>query len=164
MTASIIVADEVVRQAIEKNEKITGYQLQLILYYLDVISLLENNKHLITDEKFKKYPCGPHLARVSELYKYSQDILTEVKPYIYLTKVNSNDETRTYHFSVNDIDVETRQFIQQYLTKLINCNIANLEEYVRADPQLIRLEEPYNDKDTIKYYQNIIKEGQNEYI
>lgn len=155
MTVSIIIADEVIRQANAKHEKISGNQLHLILYYLDVISSLENGKRLITNEQFEKYPAGVFLAKVATIYEPSSKILTNIKPYPYLVKINSAYQARTYYFSVNDVEVETRQFIQKHLTKLLNCDIAMLTSYAQKAPQFRN--EPYSDNDTINYYQSLIR-------
>lgn len=155
MTVSIIIADEVIRQVSAKNEKINGYQLHSLLYYLDVISLLENGKHLITNEQFEKCPAGVFLAKVATIYEPSSKILTNIKPYPYLVKINSAYQARTYYFSVNDVEVETRQFIQKHLTKLLNCNIVMLTSYAQKAPQFRN--EPYSDNDTINYYQSLIR-------
>lgn len=155
MAVSIIIADEVIRQAITKNEKINGYQLHSLLYYLDVISLLENGKHLITNEQFEKYSAGVFLAKVATIYEPSSKILTSIKPYPYLVKINSAYQTRTYYFSVNDVEVETRQFIQKHLTKLLNCDITMLTNYAPKAPQFRN--EPCSNNDTINYYQSLIK-------
>lgn len=155
MAVSIIIADEVIRQVNVKHEKINGYQLYSVLYYLDVILLLENGKHLITDEQFEKYPAGVFLAKVATIYEPSSKILTNIKPYPYLVKINGTHQVRTYYFSVNDVEVETRQFIQKHLTKLLNCNIAVLISYAQKAPQFRN--EPYSDNDTINYYQSLIR-------
>lgn len=150
MAVSIIIADEVIRQVNVKHEKINGYQLHSLLYYLDVISLLENGKHLITDEQFEKYPAGVFLAKVATIYDPSSKILTNIKPYPYLVKINGAYQTRTYYFSVNDVEVETRQFIQKHLTKLLNCDITMLTSYASKAPQFRN--EPCGKNDTINYY------------
>lgn len=157
MAVSIIIADEVIRQAVAKNEKINGYQLHSLLYYLDVISLLENGKHLITNEQFEKYPAGVFLAKVATIYEPSSKILTNIKPYPYpyLVKNNGAYQARTYYFSVNDVEVETRQFIQKHLTKLLNCDIAMLTSYAQKAPQFRN--ETCSDNDTINYYQSLIR-------
>lgn len=155
MTMSIIIADEVIRQVNAKHERISGNQLHLILYYLDVISLLENGKHLITNEQFKKYSAGVFLAKVATIYKPSSKILANIKPYPYLVKLNGVYQVRTYYFSVNDVEVETRQFIQKHLTKLFNCDIAMLTNYAQKAPQFRN--KPDSDNDTINYYQSLIR-------
>lgn len=155
MTVSIIIADEVIRQVSAKHEKISGNQLHLILYYLDVISLLENGKHLITNEQFKKYSAGVFLAEVVTIYEPNFKILTNIKPYPYLVKINGAYQARTYYFSVNDVEVKTRQFIQKHLTKLLNCDITKLISYAQKAPQFRN--EPYSDNDTINYYQSLIR-------
>lgn len=155
MTVSIIIADEVIRQVNAKHEKISGNQLHLMLYYLDVISLLENGKHLITNDRFEKYPAGVRLVKVATIYESNFEILTNIKPYPYLVKINSAYQARTYYFSVNDVEVETRQFIQKHLTKLLNCDIAMLTSYAQKAPQFRN--EPYSDNDTINYYQSLIR-------
>ena len=155
MAVSIIIADEVIRQAVAKNEKINGYQLHSLLYYLDVISLLENGKYLITNEQFEKYPAGVFLAKVATIYEPNFKILTNIKPYPYLIKTNGAYQARTYYFSVNDVEVKTRQFIQNHLTKLLNCDITKLISYAQKAPQFRN--EPYSDNDTINYYQSLIR-------
>lgn len=155
MTVSIIIADEVIRQVNAKHEKISGNQLHLILYYLDVISLLENGKHLITNDRFEKYPAGVRLVKVATIYEPNFKILTNIKPYPYLVKINGAYQVRTYYFSINDVEVETRQFIQKHLTKLFNCDIAMLTNYAQKAPQFRN--EPDSDNDTINYYQSLIR-------
>lgn len=152
---SIIIADEVIRQVNAKHKKINGYQLHSLLYYLDVISLLENDKHLITNDCFEKYPAGVFLAKVATIYEPSSKILTNIKPYPYLVKLNGAYQARTYYFSVNDVEVETRQLIQKHLTKLLNCDITMLTSYAQKAPQFRN--EPDSDNDTINYYQSLIR-------
>lgn len=89
-------------------KKISGNQLHLMLYYLDVSSLLENGKHLITNDRFEKYPAGVFLAEVVTIYEPNFKILTNIKPYPYLIKTNGTHQVRTYYFSVNDVEVKTR--------------------------------------------------------
>lgn len=155
MTMSIIIADEVIRQVNAKHEKISGNQLHLMLYYLDVISLLENGKHLITNDHFEKCPVGVRLANVATIYEPNFEILTNIKPYPYLVKLNGAYQVGTYYFSDNDVEVETRQFIQKHLTKLLNCDIAMLTNYAQKAPQFRN--KPYSDNDTINYYQSLIR-------
>lgn len=155
MVEVIIVADYIVEKTNEWNSPINNLKLQKIMFFLNVEHLITYNTSLIALSSFKKWSYGPAIKSVYTLYAYhfyGGKPITKVLDYSYLTKARNEFEVRTYHFSKNDLNLSTRQFIDKNLKLLINYKTADLLKEIQRDPQWQNRASKYDENELIKYY------------
>ena len=155
MATAMSVADYAIYGANKLDDPISNLKLQKVLYYLNVIHLLDNDTPLITDVKFEKYDYGPSIKSVyAEYENYVGNDIIAPKQHVALIYDNGFFSTIMQDFKLTDLPENDRKFIDQKLPKLLRFDTIDLVELSQCEPQWEnKNNRVYDDGLTKDYYQ-----------
>ncbi|USS88227.1 DUF4065 domain-containing protein [Fructilactobacillus hinvesii] len=157
MANSFSVSDHIITQAEKIGKPVSNLKLQKIMYFLNVIYLLNYNKSLIDDHKFEKWAYGPVIHDVYSDYSIngSKEILEPTK---HIKSRSFNDgKYKNKYYSENELKLglDDSQFIDNNLEKFVSLNPFFLVEKSHEEPQWKDKTKPYyDDKKTILFYKD----------
>lgn len=155
MAKAIDVADLIITEAYKSNSPVSNLKLQKVMYFLNVIHLLEYKDPLITDDNFEKWDYGPTISSVYSEYesKGGNEILSP-KAHLYLQSGTHEYFTvGTHHFNINDLEPSDVNFINKNLNKFLQYSPYELVDKSHMEPQWQdKSKKYYSDKKTRKYY------------
>ncbi|UQS81990.1 DUF4065 domain-containing protein [Bombilactobacillus folatiphilus] len=164
MAKAMDVADYIITKAKKLSTPVSNLQLQKIMYYLNVIHLVENgvDQPLIDDARFQRWPFGPVISSVYHEYSNNGGMDIE-KPQDHGTLAWDDKEEDFKFFSkkfdASDFHVKHRddeKFIDTYIKELLKYPAYKLVGYSHMEDQWKEKDynESYDDYLTYDYYKN----------
>lgn len=156
MARAMDVADCIIVEAENREKPVSNLKLQKIMYFLNVIHLLEKNEDLITDNKFEKWSYGPVIRQVYSQYaKNGPQEIKEVTTYKYLVEKNNQFEVESYEFNYDQYDKDIKEFISEKIDLFLDFGPFELVEKTHMEPQWQNKNTKYyDDQKTIRFYEN----------
>lgn len=156
MARAMDVADCIIVEAEKSGKPVSNLKLQKIMYFLNVIHLLEKNEDLITDNKFEKWSYGPVIRQVYSQYaKNGPQEIKEVTTYKYLVEKNNQFEVESYVFNYDKYSKEIKKFISDNIGPFLDFGPFELVEKSHKEPQWQNKDTKYyDDQKTIRFYEN----------
>lgn len=158
MAKAMDVADYIIELAVKKGNPVSNLVLQKTMYFLNVISLLnDKNNPLIQDESFEKWAYGPVLDDVYHEYSSNgSDPINEIKEHKEIDFSKMPYQIVPVHYSPDKLNSKERKLIDDNLDKFINFdNPFDLVEYSHKEDQWNNKENTkYDNNLTIDYYKN----------
>lgn len=156
MARAMDIADCIIVEAEKRGKPVSNLKLQKIMYFLNVIYLLEKHKDLITDNKFEKWSYGPVIRQVYSQYaKNGPQEIKEVTTYKYLVEKNNQYEVESYEFNYDQYDKGIKEFISEKIDPFLDFGPFELVEKTHLEPQWKNKETKYyDDQKTIRFYEN----------
>lgn len=155
MATAMSVADYAIYEANKLCDPVSNLKLQKVLYYLNVIHLLDNDTPLITDVKFEKYDYGPSIKSVYDEYEnYIGNDIVAPKQHTALMYGHGLFSTITQDFKLTDLSENDHNFVDRNLPKLLRFDAFELVELSQREPQWKNKNNRYYDDElTNDYYQ-----------
>lgn len=130
------VADEIIILAARREKPISNLNLQLVMYFLNAVYLVEKNKPLLDDVVFEVGENGPFISSVYN--EYSQNVIGPIfrpKLHIKVCKYDNNAlGLETIEFKQDDFEKEKRNinvFIKQNLNLFLDIPIGQLLSFAK---------------------------------
>lgn len=158
MAKAMDVADMIITEASGINHPVSNLKLQKIMYFLNVIHLLNNHTPLIDDARFEKWDYGPVIHAVySEYSGYGANDIENPEQHTTLTRdARGQFNVISNKFNPNDLTDDERQFIKEKLRLFINFDPFTLVDESHLEPQWQdRRTTLYDDQKTVNFYSNI---------
>lgn len=155
MAKAMDVADMIITEAQNANMPVSNLKLQKVMYYLNVVHLLQFNSPLITDAKFEKWDYGPVIHSVYSEYSNNgaQSITKPAQHFRLLRDENGNLNISYYTFNINEMPEEAAHFVRKNLYLFLKDNPFYLVDQSHEEPQWNDKSNPvYNDQKTIEFY------------
>lgn len=155
MAESVIVADYIVWKALKQQQSITYLKLRQVMFLLNLKYRKENYDSLITQQQFIKYPYGPYIRQINDIYgsKFGTEPITYIPDYNYLTKENDEYTVIKYQFDHHDLRKEQREFIDNNLNHYLDIDQWQLLKIIQDDPEYKNQRiGTYNLQNSIKYF------------
>lgn len=149
------VPDYIVLKSNQLHQPVTNLKLQKILYFLNVIQLVESGDALFPDFKFSKYNYGATVEDIYEEYrKFGGDAITKPVAHVFLYI----DQKQMFHSfkyktDTDEINLNVKQIIDKWLPILLNYDQFDLVKMCLAEPQWSsKISETYNNKLSKRYW------------
>jgi uncharacterized phage-associated protein len=159
MARAMDVSDYIISFASDKGKPVSNLKLQKIMYFLNVIHLIDfNMKPLIDDESFERWDYGPVIRSVYR--EYSSNGATKIKEPSEHVEVNVNDDgsikINKHKFNDNNIDKKAKEFINENIDKLIDFDPFYLVDKSHEEQQWKELctNSKYDNISSAMYYKN----------
>ncbi|WP_056961902.1 Panacea domain-containing protein [Fructilactobacillus florum] len=157
MAKSLGVSDYVITTAMSKQKPVSNLKLQKIMYFLNVIHLLEYKNPLIDDDNFEKWDYGPVIHEVYSEYSSngSQEIKKPKRHIKNRELINGEYKDEPYDNDFFELNEEDKRFINDNIDSFIDENPFFLVEKTHEEPQWKdKLNYNYDNDLTLKYFEN----------
>lgn len=154
MAQALTVADYIIMQTNHWQQPVSHLHLQKIMYFLNVIHLLQEHQPLITNAQFEKWDYGPVLSVVFQEYSDNGTLkIQQVPEHVFLVEAHHTFTVKKHLFQVADLSPEDQTFIDQNLKKFIDRDPFALVRQSYQEPQWQNRDQLYYDNQkTIAYY------------
>ncbi len=155
MAKAMDIADMIITEAQNADMPVSNLKLQKVMYYLNVVHLLQFNAPLITDTKFEKWDYGPVIHSVySEYSSNGAQNITEPAQHFNLSRdENGQWNISYYQFNVNKMSAEDVRFVRKNLDLFLKENPFYLVDKSHEEPQWKdKSDQVYNNQKTIEFY------------
>lgn len=155
MANAMDVADLIITEANNAKKPVSNLKLQKVMYFLNVVHLLQFNAPLITDARFEKWDYGPVIHTVySEYSSNGAQSITETVQHFSLSRDESGHLNISYHtFDVNNMPTEDVKFVKNNLDLFVKDNPFYLVDKSHEEPQWKDKSNPvYSDEKTVDFY------------
>lgn len=153
MTDAMSVADYIILKATKIGDSISNLQLQRIMYFLNVIALL-NDDELVSDNKFEKWDYGPVIHEVySEYSANGANTINEPCKHTIVGFENGEFEITKESFSLGNIPDNKKKIIDNNLSTFLRYDPFQLVNFSHKEPQWKdRSMLTYSKKETLNFY------------
>ena len=144
MSNALTVANELLWKTAYRGHPRTARQLQLDLYLLQVMALLETQSSLIQGERFCKTPLGPQLLTVQQIYPSTRTTV--------LLQPQLKDRQQQV---IPPLDFIPQLFMGTHLAAILPYSVLQLQTYFQQEPQSQNLASRYySDVQAYNFYKD----------
>lgn len=143
------VPDYIILKSNQLHHPVTNLKLQKILYFLNVIQLVESGDALFPDFEFRKWDYGATVEDIYEEYrKFGGDVITKPITHVFLyLDQKQMFHSFKYNTDINQIDLNEKQVIDRWLPILLNYDQFELVKMCLTEPQLSdKITDVYNNE------------------
>lgn len=147
-------ADLIIEFANDLKHPVNNHELQVLLYLLNAIHIVELDSPLLPDEYFVKYDEIPMHKPV--FFEYSEALDKKIKiPFVHMRLRRDLNENITFRdYSYTEFEEADEQFVWKYLQVLLTYSYEDLVNRVQREGQFAKLRNNafYNVQLTKRYW------------
>lgn len=142
--SAITIANYVIYYSKKRKLEMNNLKLQKILYYIQSCFLVEKGYSIFGDQ-IEKWKLGPVVPSVYHEFKgYGRSQIDEPTSYIEYTEVDGEGSFEIKEFNEDDIDLETRQLLDDTIEKLSKFETFELVKKTHEHTSWLSSEEDIN--------------------